>query len=382
MSSVLKSASVGQLSEPSAATFLRNQWYVAASSEEIADKPVARMICNEALVFFRGSSGHVGALEDRCPHRKAPLSLGVVVGDEIQCGYHGARFSATGACLRIPSQSELPIPSMFNARSYRVVERYNFIFIWLGSPDTANEDLIPDWSRNTAPGWVAALGYHYVKGNYELVTDNLLDLSHTTYVHKTTLAGPGVDETPMELSVDGDVIRTGRTIRNVDPVPLHRAVMGITGKIDRWQWSDFMAPSHIVVILGVEPAGTTSTINTPLFIVMNSATPETERTTHYFWSVSRCRQVEDEEMTRKFKQMVALAFDEDKAMIEGQQRMIDSDLSGRPLAVFRGDRGGTAARRVVARKLKDEAAGTTSVSPPGTALTQRIVEPASAITAL
>lgn len=339
-----------------ASPFLMDQWYVAGTTAEVKDTPFARTICGEPLVMYRRTDGSIAVLEDRCAHRKAPLSLGEVVGDDIRCGYHGAQFDGTGACTLIPSQRELPIPSAFRGKAYKAVELHDLIFVWMGDVEMADPALIPDWSRNTAEGWTAVHGYHHVEGNYQLVIDNLMDLSHTTYVHKTTLAGPGVDETPMFVNLEGDVVRTGRIIRNVDPVPMHRSTFGITGKIDRWQLSDFFSPCYILVTLGVEPAGTVETMTTPLFIVINSLTPETETSTHYFWSSARCRLIDDEALTKKFYDLTSMAFDEDKEMIEAQQRMISSDRSGSPLFVFHGDRGGMAARRIISRKMREAAA--------------------------
>jgi vanillate O-demethylase monooxygenase subunit len=183
------------------------------------------------------------------------------------------------------------------------------------------------------------------------VIDNLLDLSHVTYTHKTTLAGPGVDDTPMEVEIDGEVVRTTRVIRNVDPAPIHRAIKGFTGKIDRWQNSQFDAPSYILVTLGAEIAGTTEKLIEPTHLVINSITPETERTSHYFWSVTRPFDIENEALSKKFLEITYTAFDEDAAVIEQQQRMIEMAPPGAALVNFRGDGGGVAARRVVRRKL-------------------------------
>jgi len=337
--------------------FLRNAWYVAATSGEIGRQPLGRTICDEPIVLFRQSGGQVVALTDRCPHRKVPLSLGEVIGDEIQCGYHGARFDGAGRCTAIPSQTDLPIPRNFSARRFPAVEAHALVFVWMGEAALADPALIPDWSPNDAPGWTAVHGYHHVKGNYQLVTDNLLDLSHVTYTHKTTLAGEGVNETPMEVGFVGDDVRTSRVMRNVAPAPIHRATRGFsdTDRIDRWQLSDFIAPAFIRVTLGAELAGTTEHLVTPSHIVLNCATPETATTTHYFWSVARSFLLDDEGMSRKFKELTTTAFDEDVVMIEAQQRMIDSDPAQAPLVNFRGDRGGVAARRIMMQKFAAEA---------------------------
>jgi phenylpropionate dioxygenase-like ring-hydroxylating dioxygenase large terminal subunit len=336
-------------------SFLRDQWYVAARSDEVGAKPLGRVICNEPIVLYRAGNGQVSVLEDRCPHRMARLSLGEVVGDEIQCGYHGARFRGNGDCTLIPSQKDLPIPRGFGVRSFPVIETYALVFIWVGEAEKADPALIPEWvGKNTAQGWKAVHGYHHVKGNYQLVIDNLLDLSHVTYTHKTTLAGPGVDDTPMDVEIDGEVVRTSRVIRNVDPAPIHRAIKGFTGKIDRWQNSQFEAPIYILVTLGAEIAGTTEKLIEPTHLVINAATPETDTTTHYFWSVTRPFDIDNEALSKKFLEITYTAFDEDAAVIEEQQKMIDTAPPGAALVNFRGDNGGAAARRVMRRKLDQQ----------------------------
>src|SRR5882757_4446416 len=87
--------------------FIRNAWYIAAWADELGQKPLARRICNDPVVLFRDRDGRPAALVDRCCHRSAPLSLGEVVSDGIQCGYHGLTFDGSGACVAIPGQSRI-----------------------------------------------------------------------------------------------------------------------------------------------------------------------------------------------------------------------------------------------------------------------------------
>ena len=214
--------------------FLRNQWYTAATSAEIGDKPLARTICNEPLVIFRSGNGNVAVLTDRCPHRKAPLSSGEVVGNDIQCGYHGIRFAPDGACTRVPGNAQ--IGRNFRARSFPAHEVHGLIFVWLGEAALADPAHIPDFSENVKPGWTGVHGMLYVKGNYQLLIDNILDLTHVVFVHKTTHAGGGVAETPLDVEIDGDVVRAQRLMRNVDTAPIYTAARNLHGKIDRWQF--------------------------------------------------------------------------------------------------------------------------------------------------
>ena len=85
-------------------TYLRNAWYVAAWSDDLLDgQLLPRTIMKEPIVLYRKSDGKVVALEDRCPHRFAPLHMGKIVnGDCVQCPYHGLEFDASGACVLNP----------------------------------------------------------------------------------------------------------------------------------------------------------------------------------------------------------------------------------------------------------------------------------------
>ncbi len=335
------------------APFLRNQWYTAATSTEIGAKPLARTICNEPLVIFRGQDGTVAVLTDRCPHRKAPLSAGEVVGNDIQCGYHGIRFAADGACTHVPG--DVPIGRDFRARCFPAREVHGLIFVWLGEPAVADPALIPDFGENVKPGWTGVHGMLYVKANYQLLIDNILDLTHVVFVHKTTLAGGGVAETPLHVEIDGEVVRAQRLMHNVDTAPIYKAARNLHGKIDRWQFLEFQPPIYARITLGAREAGSDLPFGTPTHVVLNSFTPETERTTHYLWSTVRSWGLDDANVSKTYKDMTDLAFAEDARIVEAQQRLIDSDPSGTPLVSLAFDRAGLAARRIIKRKLEAEA---------------------------
>jgi vanillate monooxygenase len=337
--------------------FLRDQWYAAATSSEVADKPLGRKICNEDIVMFRGRDGTIAVLEDRCPHRKAPLSLGQVVGGEIECPYHGLRFDGAGVCTLIPSQQT--IPRGLDARRYPTIERYDLIFVWIGDAAKADPALLPDWSPHTSPEWTTVHGYHYVKANYLLLIDNLLDLTHLAFVHRTTLGASGPSDwlAQQQVWTEGEAVRTRRVMRDVAPSGLVRATKRfVDGRIDRFQTSWFGLPSYVLVSLGAEAAGARDEMELPHHIVPNNITPETETTTHYFWSVSRRYALGDEGISKLFFNVTKAAFDEDAAMIEAQQHMITSDPRHDPLANLDGDAASVGARRLITRKLKLQAA--------------------------
>jgi vanillate monooxygenase len=341
--------------------FLRNQWYTVATSAELGEKPLARTVCDEPLVIFRGEDGNVAVLTDRCPHRKAPLSSGEVVGNDIQCGYHGLRFAADGACTHVPGNA--PIGRGFRARSFPVRETHGLVFVWLGEAELADPALIPDFSENVNPGWTGVHGTLYVRANYQLLIDNILDLTHVVFVHKTTLAGGGVAETPLEVEIDGDVVRAQRLMRNVNTAPIYKAARNLHGKIDRWQFLEFRPPVYARITLGAREAGSEVPFGTPTHIVLNSFTPESEHTTHYFWSTVRSWGLDDANVSKIYKDMTDLAFAEDARIVEAQQRLIDSDTSGSPLVSLAFDRAGLGARRIIRRKLEEEAAARSRPAP-------------------
>src|SRR5579863_3320431 len=135
--------------------FLRNRWYVAAFPDEVGRTLLARTFLNEDVVLFRKQDGSLSALEDRCAHRRLPLSAGRLLGDTIQCGYHGLVYNGTGACIKVPGQE---IPNGTRVRSYPVIERNQYVWIWMGDPKNADEKLLPDYSRLSLP----ELGRHRI----------------------------------------------------------------------------------------------------------------------------------------------------------------------------------------------------------------------------
>ena len=167
---------------------------------------------NEPVVFFRREDGIPVALEDRCCHRRAPLSLGKLHGDIVECPYHGLRFDQTGACVRIPSQDRIPAAARVTA--YPVVERNRWIWIWMGDPALADPDLIEDFHWIEDPDWGFGGDRLHLEGNYLLLVDNLLDTTHLTFIHPTTLGTN--DFVGSEVETDGRTL----VVTKVGPSPL------------------------------------------------------------------------------------------------------------------------------------------------------------------
>src|SRR3954468_4507885 len=189
-------------------TYMRNAWYVAAWSETVGDGGVLGLtILKEPVMLYRQSNGEVAALADRCAHRFAPLSMGHVIGgNRIQCPYHGLEYDKTGACVLNPHGNK-NIPSRARVNSYPVFEKHKAIWVWMGD-QPADPSKIPDFSvKDNAPELhTTKLDKIMVKANYELVIDNLLDLSHTSYLHAGILGNADTVESDIGVDQDGDDI--------------------------------------------------------------------------------------------------------------------------------------------------------------------------------
>ena len=200
--------------------FLRNCWYVAAWDHELEDGFLARTILDEPVVLFRGADGAPRALEDRCCHRSMPLSRGRLLEDSVQCGYHGLEFAFDGRCVKVPGQSTIPPGA--RVRAWPVVERWRWVWIWMGDPDAADPGLIPDYHWNDDPEWTSYGDVYHVAGDYRLMNDNLLDLSHIQFLHVNTLGAPGDQEAEIEVRRRPDVVHVSRWTFDTPPSPVLR----------------------------------------------------------------------------------------------------------------------------------------------------------------
>lgn len=352
--------------------FLRNYWYVAAQSAEIAREPFARKILGEPIVFYRTSTG-VAALENRCCHRAAPLSHGRVKGDDIECGYHGLIFDPSGKCVAVPGQATIPPEA--RVRTYPAVERWGFFWIWMGDADAADETAIPDrlYHHNGDPGWVSVGEYGYLKGNWRLLVENLLDLGHLSYVHMKTIGTTRVAQTPIDMSGRDEAgVTVSRWMPNYDPPPVYDRCGGFSQrgeKVDRWQITRYEPPSHCVLNVGVGSVGTVDRQGEPVkpggirlrMTILNAITPETETTTHYFWATPREFATGNAEISGFLKQAFHNTVAEDIAIIEAQQQILDAEPD-RGLVDINADKGALAARSMIERLLREERAGRTARS--------------------
>lgn len=337
-------------------TWLQNAWYVAGFDHELDEnRVVARKFLNVDVVMMRHSDGRIAALEDLCPHRLMPLSAGRRVGDELECGYHGMRFAVTGLCTLAPGQAH--IPSQACVRNFPLVQRHGLLWIWLGDAKRADADLVPDIRWNDHPQWTPSRGYHHVEASFQLSVDNLMDLGHESWVHLRTI-GQGDEEAipnyPVKVTVEGEgLVKAHREMPNIEAPPFFAMVLDHHGRINRWQTAISMAPSICMTDFGVYPVGTHPD-RAYRSHVLHLLTPETETTTHYFWSVARNRRLDDEELTQSVCRAIAQTFDEDAVVLRIQQQQLAKHGGAIPRVAMKVDEAPIRTRRQLAALVKRE----------------------------
>lgn len=306
-----------------ASPFLMRAWYAAALSTDIGAQDLFhRKLLNTNVMFYRAHDGHVVAMRDRCPHRFAPMHMGKRTGDEVSCLYHGLRFNAEGACVHNPHGTGL-IPKAAQIRTYPVIEKYGYVWIWMAD-EAPDASLLPDFSPLDR-GHPNGIGhtYMYLKANYELILDNVMDLSHVDHVHGEIITTRG------QLSpIVPKVIEDGQTINArwewkqtpamhifskfmPDPEAEARMFLDIT-------WS---RPANIQLSVGaIQGEGNLDLRDCIGQYDLHTTTPETENTTHYFFSTRRNHLEEDGDFNAFKIQAMHNAFvDEDFPIIEATQ---------------------------------------------------------------
>jgi phenylpropionate dioxygenase-like ring-hydroxylating dioxygenase large terminal subunit len=338
--------------------FLRNCWYVAAWDHEVSRMGLLRRILlDEPVVFYRTEDGRPVALADRCCHRHAPLSRGRLNGDALECPYHGFTYDPSGACIAVPGQSAIPPGA--RVRSYPVVERHHWIWIWMGDPALADPAKIEDFHWMDDPAWRAAGERLALQANYVLLVENLLDLSHLSYVHPTTLGTDRVAQTPMRSERSERGVRVTRWVMDSPAPPFFQRAGGFAPEqhVDRWQIIDWTPAAFVRLDVGCALAGTGAREGDRSRGItmrnLNAITPETPRTTHYFWAQAHNFGIDKPWLTELIFRNVHTAFLEDLAIIGAQQENIEA--GGEPPRIdMNHDAGGIAARRMLEAMIADE----------------------------
>jgi phenylpropionate dioxygenase-like ring-hydroxylating dioxygenase large terminal subunit len=333
-------------------SFVRNQWYVAAYGHEIGRELFGRKVLGEPIVFYRTGSGDVVALADRCVHRRFPLSESRLDGDTVVCGYHGFTYDRTGACVFVPGQKRIPRTARVPA--YPVVEQDTFVWVWIGDGEpTANPPRAP-WLAD--PGYTTVCGMEPLAARYELLVDNLLDLSHETYLHGGHIGTPEVADTPITTEVDEErgIVYVSRRMADAECPPFYAKSTGIDGRITRWQDIEYHPPCLYLLHSRIAPAGVLpdddGTDPSGFHVeVVYAITPETESSTHDFWAVARDFALEDQGVSDFLAESNRTVVLQDVTALDVLEQVIATEPAGFQELSINIDTGGLAARRILAR---------------------------------
>ncbi|MGE6191088.1 Rieske 2Fe-2S domain-containing protein [Pseudomonas aeruginosa] len=313
--------------------YLHNCWYVAAWNYEIEPEGLlARTIINEPIVLFRKADGSIAALQDRCCHRSAPLSIGRKEGDAVRCMYHGLKFDSSGKCVEVPGQDSIPPQAC--VRSFPVLEQHSWVWVWMGDPAKADPALIPPAVALDDPNWIFRSGNIEYEANYQLVNDNLLDFSHLFFLHPESF-GVGADWAHVRPKVTRleRGVRVERWLPN-QPIPNHIKDVVDCSALDLWSYYDYLVPGVMVMrsysfpqgalerFKGEAPTGIEPITHD---VTCQAITPSSDDTSRYFFSWAPNRGASagcSEELADGMIAIARMAFEEDRQMIEAQARVL------------------------------------------------------------
>lgn len=337
-------------------SYLRNVWYMAAWAHELGERAVlGRIILEVPLVVFRRSDGVLGALYDSCPHRFAPLSVGHVQDSAVVCRYHGLAFDSRGACALNPHG---PVLRNMKVRAYPVHEAHRAIWIWMGDADRADPALIPDLSYlAAAPDSAFSCGNIVARGNYEVFVDNIMDLSHTDYLHPTTLGGAGITSTKPKIEETPDHLDVTWFTPNTRPSPLLAELFDdLPPETDFWQRVRWFAPGVMRLTAASVAAGAPES---EALVNLNAhvLTPETMTSSHYFFAATRNYRMDDAVLNERIARVREHIFaTEDKPMIEHvQNRMGDTEFWSMKPLLLAIDEAPVRVRRKLKKLIENEA---------------------------
>lgn len=314
--------------------YVRNAWYPAAWSRDIGRALISRRILGDEVVLYRTGSGSVAALEDVCPHRFTPLSMGRLRGDAIECGYHGMTFDCRGDCVRIPGQPM--IPRNAKVRSYPIRENMGLAWIWMGDPALADPSLVYDLAQYHDPHWSAVEGDALrIDCHYLSLADNLCDPAHVSFVHLSTLGNTQGEDVPVHTESAGkNKLLTWRWIINAPPIPLFAKFGNFSGNVDRWHYYHYTAPSIAVIDFGSAATGTGAPAgardNCIQIYACHFITPVDGDSCIDHWLFVK-NFATDPATTQAMIEQFRLAFSEDKEILEAIHRKEKQLPARRPL---------------------------------------------------
>lgn len=311
------------------AKWIKNAWYVAMCSHDLGQESVdSRIILNVGIVLYRTSEGTAVVLEDRCPHRYAPLSMGKVCGNRIVCGYHGLEFDETGTCVRNP-HGQGKIPRAAVTRNFPVAERYGFVWVWMGDVDKLAEVPRIDFLEVASGYKLNTPAYLHMNTPWQLIIDNLVDLSHVSFLHDGLLGTPDMIGARNKVSLIGvDSMSVARFMPNVSPPEYSDLIFLADGQpMDKRHVATWVAPTMILLDINATRPGAPRDEGAGVYAA-HLITPETEQSSYYHFAAARWGMVEhgaeeNEQIEKRLAAARKHAFaNQDDPMMQAQNRVI------------------------------------------------------------
>ena len=264
--------------------YVRNAWYLAAWTDEVpADGFLARKLLDRPWLLWREEGSGWAMVADRCPHRFVPLSRGRFAEGRITCGYHGLAFDGQGSCVHNPFGG--PVPEGARLATCPVVERHGGLWFWPGDPAGADPAAIPDFAF-VEKGAPVERAHHVMAVNYELIADNLLDLSHAEFLHVESFGTNGslFSHGQQTVSQDPDGAVWNRWDMTGAPPPGWAApLLGEGGTVDQQLHIRWHAPASLALFIRMARTGEAEPLVPPM-VNPHILTPETAHSTHYFFT--------------------------------------------------------------------------------------------------
>ena len=341
--------------------FLKDCWYCAGWDHGVSQGRgalVTRRIAGEDIVLYRKPDGGIVAMEDRCCHRQAPLSQGLKEGDSVRCMYHGMKFGPNGRCTEIPGQAHIPEKAC--VRVFPVVEKDNWIWVWLGDPDKADPALICSAVGTGDPNWNMRSSEIHVKTNYRLEIANLMDLSHISWTHRATFGGTDAySRTRSQHVVTARGVDTKFVVRDVPPPTFAQHLFPSGSRFDLAFDVQFSVPCNFILHFQVFTAGTATEGPSNGQLVLDTytcqaVTPRDADSVDYYYSWGPSRSTDSPGMSDMLHEANVQAFIEDKTMLEAQYQRLKERPDGNKVDIAQ-DAGGGKMLWVLDKLLKQEA---------------------------
>jgi phenylpropionate dioxygenase-like ring-hydroxylating dioxygenase large terminal subunit len=335
--------------------YLRNVWYVAAWSHEVSDRLLPRTILEQPVVLYRKANGDPVALADRCPHRFAPLHLGRLKGDSIECGYHGLQFDGSGVCVDNPHGNHAVSRNCF-VRVFPLAERYGALWIWPGRKDLADPKLIPDFDYLSSPHHKTIHGGTLVRANYQLINDNLMDASHTQYVHMDLLGTDAFRRSTHKIVDEGSAVHSNYLVPDSAIPNAYREYFENPNQAVDYAVNFRWLPAGLVRNrVSLTPVGRPSEEGIHR-IGSHFMTPETGTTTHYFFSHTRNFQLDDPRVDERIRDWQKSGLmEQDGPMLEAVQSNMGTEEIDTLHPVYLSiDAAAIRVRRVLSQMIKEE----------------------------